>query len=76
MNKRYGLFTGSGVEPHWSVWVAEIDRKKINAETKKRLMLLLSLNECLHLIVVISVLYIANLTLGGPAVANWPGKPR
>ena len=52
MNKKYGLFTESGVEPHWWVWAAEIVRKKkVNAETKKWLKILLSLNQCLHLLV-------------------------
>ena len=51
MNKRYGQFTGSGIDPHWRVWPAEIVRKKkVNAEIKEQLILLLSLNQCLHLL--------------------------
>ena len=38
--KRYGLFMGSGVEPHWRVWTVKIVCKKVNAETKKRSILL------------------------------------
>ena len=28
MNKRYGLFAGSGVDSHWRLWAMEIVRKK------------------------------------------------